>query len=507
MNARPNILVILSDQMKATASHLYGNPFCQTPSLARLAEGGVLFRHAFTPHPLCVPARVSLWTGQWPHSTGARRNETWMPAGANHVFRLWHQEGYRCGLIGKNHCFEQAEDLALFDVWCEIGHRGLPDDPTTRGMEWVRPLDKIAEAHSVRRNMPTVSPRFSYAHTDFPLEDYATGLIAEQTVEFLRRFGDEPFALWVSIPDPHEPYEAPRRYAEMFPPDVLTLPPWREGEFRGDEVPERNKVLYHILGLEDDPLEDVYGVLAAYYGMVRFLDDGVGRILDALDDLGLRENTIVVFCTDHGDFSGEHCMTCKGGVFYDCLTRIPLIVSWPGHIPQGQVDESMVNLVDVVPTLLRLQGYEVPRSMHGQPLPTVTDADPREATFAEYGAGGPPFTLEHLAQLPQSTGRRALMHSLRWREAEGRRKMVRTARWKYVHDPMGDKDELYDLQNDPWELNNVVGDPANRDVLMEMRLRLADWSIQTEDAKPVPLPEPQYYDLRHPPGAPGAVAR
>jgi arylsulfatase A-like enzyme len=492
---RPNILVILSDQMKATASHLYGNPFCETPSLARLAGEGVLFRHAFTPHPLCVPARVSLWTGQWPHSTGARRNETWMPAGANHAFRLWHDEGYRCGLIGKNHCFDRAEDLALFDVWCETSHGGLPADPATRGMDWVRPLDEIMEAHSVRRNMPRISPRFSYAHTDFPLENYSTGLIAGQTVEFLRRFGDDPFALWVSIPDPHEPYEAPRRYAELYPPDVIQLPPWREDEFRGDEVPERNKVLYNILGMEDDPTEDIYGVLAAYYGMVRFLDDGVGQILDALEELGLRENTIVVFAADHGDFSGEHGMTCKGGVFYDALTRIPMIVSWPGHIPEGSIDESMVNLVDVAPTLLQLQGHDLLPSMHGRPLPTVTDAAPRDATFSEYGAGGPAFTLNDLRQLEQAFGRQALMRSLRWREAEGRRKMVRTARWKYVHGPMGDKDELYDLENDPWELRNVVEEPAHAVVLAEMQLRLADWSICTEDARPVPLPEPAYYNL------------
>ena len=180
----------------------------------------------------------------------------------------------------------------------------------------------------------------------------------------------------------------------------------------------------------------------------------------------------------------------------------------------------MVNLVDIVPTLLRLQGMDVPRSMHGQPLFSYTcdqsqintdgasqlayacgglqstaprDTESRSATFSEYGAGGPPFRLSDLEQLPKPYGRRALMQSLRWREAEGRRKMVRTREWKYVHDPMGDangcsNDELYDLINDSWELTNVVNDPANRDVLAEMQRRLADWSIATEDARPVPLP-------------------
>ena len=132
--------------------------------------------------------------------------------------------------------------------------------------------------------------------------------------------------------------------------------------------------------------------------------------------------------------------------------------------------------------------------MHGEPLPTVTDAVPREATFSEYGSGGPLFGMADLERMPQPWGRRALMGSLQWREAAGRCKMVRTREWKYVHDPMGDRDELYDLVNDPWELENVVDEEQNRDALAQMRLRLADWSIHTEDSPPVPLPDAKHYE-------------
>ena len=135
MSTKPNVLVIMTDQQKATASHLYGNTFCETPSIERLAQEGVLFEHAITPHPLCVPARISFWTSQFPHSHGGRRNQTLMPTGATHAFQLWKQAGYHTGLIGKNHCFECAEDLALFDTWCEISHDGLPKASTTRGIE------------------------------------------------------------------------------------------------------------------------------------------------------------------------------------------------------------------------------------------------------------------------------------------------------------------------------------------------------------------------------------
>ena len=334
--------------------------------------------------------------------------------------------------------------------------------------------------------MPDTSPQFSYAVSDFPLQDYSTGLVAGQTVRFLEQFGNEPFALWVSIPDPHTPYECPERYA--IAPDDVVMPPWRADEYSDGTAPERNRVLHAMIGVEDDLIEDVKGCVGVYHGMVRFLDDGVGQILDALDRLNLRENTIVVFCADHGDFSGEHAQIAKGGAFYDCLTRVPLIVSWPGQVPQGVVDESCVNLIDIVPTVLQLQGHNVPRSMHGEGLPTVTDAAPRDAAFSEYGAGGPAFTMADLEQIEQPWGRRAIGQSLQWREAEGRRKMVRTAEWKYVHDPMGDRDELYDLVSDPWELYNVIDNADHRDVIADLQLKLADWSVRTEDARPVPMP-------------------
>lgn len=478
----------MTDQQKATASHLYGNRFCTTPNLQRLADEGVRYQYAITPHPLCMPARVSFWTGKYPHQHGSRRNETPLPPGATHAWQIWKAAGYTTGLIGKNHCFAEPEDLALFDIWCELSHGGLPADPATKGMDWIRPIEGINAAHELRHTMTPQNPRFAYATSNFPLDDYSTGLVAGQTVRFLEEQGDRPFALWVSFPDPHEPWVCPQQYADRFPKEKIELPPWRDGEFDGPEVPERNRVLYEMLGIRNDNLDDLYGLLAVYYGMVSFLDDALGQILDALVRLGLREKTIVVFCSDHGDFIGEHAMQCKGGVFYDCLTRVPLIVSWPGQIATGAVDTSMVNLVDVVPTLLTLQGIEVPRAMQGEALPTITAAPPRDAAFSEYGAGGPPFRLRDLAQFEKPWGRHTLLQSLRRREAEGRRKMVRTAAWKYIHDPMGDQDELYDLLNDPWELTNVVQAAQHAAVLAEMRLRLADWAIVTEDGAPVPLP-------------------
>ena len=169
MSERPNILVIMTDQQKATASHLYGNVDCVTPNLERLAQSGVLYEQATTPHPLCMPARVSFWTGQWPHSHGSRRNETPMAPGSTHAARLWHDAGYHVGLIGKNHCFADAADLACFDTWCEISHGGLPADATTRGMAWFRPREGVDAAARTAPHDAAAEPAFCLRHQRFSL--------------------------------------------------------------------------------------------------------------------------------------------------------------------------------------------------------------------------------------------------------------------------------------------------------------------------------------------------
>ena len=494
MATPPNVLVVMADQMKATASHVYGNRFCATPGMERLAARGTRFETAITPQPLCVPARVALWTGAYPHATGARRNETAMPPGVPHAFRVWKDAGFQTALIGKDHCFADASDRALFDVRCTIGHEGLPADGGAHGMPWVVPEAAVHAAHAVRRAMPRQGAAVSYAVSDVDPEAHSSGLVAAQAEAWLRdraaaaAAGDaRPFAAWVSFPDPHTPYEVPRAWAETVPPASVDLPP-REAE--DADLPERTRVLRRINGVDDVDEADLRGLIATYHAQVRFVDDGLRRILEALDATGLAATTLVVFCADHGDFAGEHGMTRKGGAFYDCLVRVPLIVAGPG-VPVGAVEAAPVSLIDVAPTLLALQGLPIPPSMQGRGLPTATDAAPRTAAFAEYGAGGPACTRADLDRAGLAGGLEAGKATLRWREAEGRRKLVRTNRWAYATDPTADppdRDELYDLAADPHQLRNVAADPAHAAVIADLRARLLAWSLATEP--PVPLPAP-----------------
>jgi arylsulfatase A-like enzyme len=373
--------------------------------MERLMKRGVLYNVACTPHPLCVPARCAFWCSQYAHTTGCRRNETLLPPGAPHAMRLWSEQGFRLGLIGKNHCFQEPEDLALFDVLLELGHGGAS------GTDWGRPAAAIEEAGRARRELKNRNPRFGCGTTDAPLEDQTTGLVTDQSIRVLEEHAanhsDRPCVLWTSYPDPHEPWVCHEQYAAMFRGKV-ELPTWREGEFgAGSGAPQRNQVLHQMLGIEDDDPRDVLELLACYYGMLRCVDDAFGRLLDTLERLGLEDDTIVVFTSDHGDFIGEHGQQCKGGVFYDCLTRVPLIISWPGQpdrpTPNWR-EPSLCSTIDVVPTLLTLQGIPVPSTMQGRALPhLVAGAAPQDESFAEYGAGESCIPIQQ--QVPEGTGR------------------------------------------------------------------------------------------------------
>jgi arylsulfatase A-like enzyme len=489
MPARPNVVVIMADQLKATASHLWGNPFCATPALARLAAAGTLFDVAITPQPLCVPARVSLWTGRWPHAHGARRNETPMPAGEAHAFRLWREAGYATAMIGKDHCFAAEEDRALFDVWCELGHEGPKPDRPARGMAWVRPLADIEAGHARRRAMPRQGAAVSYAVSDVDPRDASSGVLAAQAVAYLegRADSERPFALWLSFPDPHTPYEVPRAYADLVPPESVDLPPPLPPDAA---LPERTRVLQRLLGIDDASENDRRALVATYHAMVRFVDDGVGLVLDALERTGLTDDTIVVFCADHGDFAGEHGLTRKGGAFYDAMVRVPLIVAWPGVVPAGAVEPSPVNLVDLVPTLLSAAGAAGAGGDAGAAAPHRHRRPAARGDLLRVRRRRPALHARRSRRPARPRGLEAGRATLRWREAEGRRKMVRTRRHKYVTDPMGDLDELYDLEADPHEGRNLAAERGHEALIADLRARLFAWMVATEDARPVPLPDP-----------------
>jgi arylsulfatase A-like enzyme len=391
-----------------------------------------------------------------------------------HAARWWKDAGYQLALLGKNHCFEAQADRDLFDVWCEIEHRGFSDPTSPRGMAWVESEFDVNAAHAVRKNMPPLQGgATSHAITEFEHRYYSTGLLANQADAYLRDRRAQPFVLWLSVPDPHVPYETPKYYFERADAQQIEMPP--PGPVPGNDLPLRNRLLSKMMRWPDEHVANLRRVVTAYHANVLHIDDMINRLLDTLQETNQLENTIVVFCSDHGDFAGEHQMMAKGGVFYDCMVRIPMIVSAPEQLPQNEVITSPVSLLDIVPTLFQLQGLSLADDLDGQPLTPCPGAAQQPFAFSVYGAGGPAFSEAQFASLPYQYAHPALFKSKRYRESEGERSMIRNAQWKLVHDPMGDLDELYQLQDDPYEHANLASQPAFATIKAQLMAALYQW--------------------------------
>lgn len=474
MAEQPNLLLIMADQLRATALGLYGNPQVRTPNLEALAASGVCFEQAHAACPVCVPSRVALWSGRWPHLTGSRTNSVWMPEHEQHLLGPLKEAGYRTALLGKNHCFPPDQLRRWWDVVSEVSHGGPLDD---------RADPQIAAARAWARHPDQNRAAYAAAISPYPVEKHGTWLICADTVRFLEEHAagagrdGQPFAAWVSIADPHTPYQVSEPYASLYPPEAIILPPQRTPEGMATRT-EREQIFGRLLGAEEVTDERLRFVMSVYYGMLGVIDDGVGRILGTLERLGLRDNTLVIFLSDHGDYMGERRLVRKTIALHDALTRVPLFLSWPGRLPEGRREPGLVSLLDVAPTISELLSLRPLPGRSGQLLPPLGPA--REILFAEHGTEEPTPTWERLraGQAGRSAGQ-----PLPWQVGGGRQKMVRTPDWKYIYEP-GAGDELYDVLGDPHELLNLAAQPEQWRRVREFRQLLLDWCIATETVLP-----------------------
>ena len=277
---RPNILILMADQLKATALGLYGNRDVPTPNLERLAESGILYRRHYVAAPLCVPSRVAFWTGMYPHNTGVRHNQVLMPEDRAHYARLLSDAGYRMALIGKDHCF-QGSDKDLFTTRMEAGHAGLASTSAD------------SDARAVAEFLSDQSFNESVTHSatiPYPPEACTSSRIASKTAEYLKESADSPeapFCAWISFPDPHHPLAAPEPFASMYSPESIDMPPQMAGDL--EDKMERLRVYRHVMGLDRTSDEGLRQAVAMYYGMIRYLDDAIGAILDTLEETGAAE--------------------------------------------------------------------------------------------------------------------------------------------------------------------------------------------------------------------------
>jgi arylsulfatase A-like enzyme len=300
-----------------------------------------------------------------------------------------------------------------------------------------------------------------------PTELHQTTWCAEKTIEFIRQAHDGPWLASVNIYDPHPAFNPPPEYRAMFDPAQMPGPLFRESDlaqqrklavvdFQSEGRRPDNLDIRNRYGPEEGR-QDARTLQAAYYAMIKLIDDQVGRILEALEESGQRQNTVIIFTSDHGETLGDHGLIQKGCRFYEGLVRVPLIISWPGHFQQGVVSQALVELTDLAPTLLQLAGMRVPERMQGRSLLPILTGDTSLHEHRDF------VRSEYFDALQEPNGSYGTMY--------------RDRRYKLVVYHGHGLGELYDLENDPGEFDNLWDDPEHQTLKCDLLWRSFDASM------------------------------
>jgi arylsulfatase A-like enzyme len=374
-----NVLLITADQMRFDAIAAHGNPVIRTPNLDRLVARGTTFERAYTESPVCVPARAAILTGLLPHEGGVFDNGTPLADGEPTFVRDLAAAGHHTQAIGKMHFTPRRASHGFDELWLS---EEVPDSPDTD--EFLADLlaagvQHVLEPHGLRHEL-----YYSPQPSQLPAELHTTTWTGRRTAEYLRaRAADaRPFACWTSFIKPHPPFDPPMPYALMY--DPLDMPdPIRSGA--PGEGTEYAAALQHRVKWTrpDLDLDRVRTMRAYYYACVTHVDEEIGRILDALDETGLAESTLVVFTADHGEYLGDHGCFGKRG-YHDPAARIPMILAGPG-VPEGVEVDALVGLTDLAPTFRAAAGIDSAAPGSGRDLRAVAvDGAGRELLVGQY---------------------------------------------------------------------------------------------------------------------------
>ncbi|GGA44372.1 sulfatase family protein [Paenibacillus physcomitrellae] len=507
MSSRPNILLITSDQQHWNTIGAF-QPEISTPNLDRLTREGTTFGRAYCPNPTCTPSRSSIITGMYPSQHGAWTLGTKLLEDRHTVGEDFKQAGYQTSLIGKAH-FQPLKSTAEYDskeaypllqdlnYWRDdhgpfygFDHVELARNHTNEahvGQHYALWLEEQGCSNWRDYFLPptgTMDPTQTYKWP-IPEKYHYNTWIAERTnarLEEHHKTG-EPFFLWASFFDPHPEYLVPEPWDTMYDPEQLTIPSMVPGEH--DRNPphfgltqEENPDFSHLMetgfgihgyrshhhyeyGAKQRLTEyDKKKLVAIYYGMISLMDKYIGRILDKLDALGLAENTLVVFTTDHGHFFGQHGLQAKGGFHYEDLIKLPFIVRYPGHVPSGRCSDALQSLVDLAPTFLSFCGLPIPRTMAG--------VDQKEVWLGR-----------------RDKARDHAICEFRHEPTTIHQKTYIDERYKitvYYNQTYG---EIFDLQEDPEELYNLWDEPGCEGLKTELLLKYA-WAELGKEPMPMP---------------------
>lgn len=481
---RPNILLITSDQQHWNTLG-YLNPEVKTPNLDRLAREGVSFGRAYCVNPTCTPTRASIITGLYPSQHGAYSLGTKLPESVPTVGECFSRSGYRTALVGKAHFqplkgteeFPSLESYPIMqdlDFWREFHgpfygfeHVELARnhaDEAHVGQHYAIWMEEQGCLNWRDYFVPPTGNNPNQKHRWLiPEEFHYDRWIAERTNDLMEQYAGsgESFFLWASFFDPHPPYLAPEPWDTMYDPSEITVPSITPGEHEANpphfRLTQEAKPDYSSWRVTGQGLHGFHSHLhdrqalakniAVYYGMISLMDKYIGRILDRLEELGLAEDTLVLFTTDHGHFHGHHGLIAKGPFHYEDMVRVPMIVRQPGRVPAGVTSDSLQSLVDLAPSFLGACGLDIPRAMTG--------IDQSAVWVGESDSARDHVVVENRHE-PDT------IHA----------KTYIDERYKLTVYYQRDYGELFDLLHDPGETRNLWSDPASAGLKSELVMKL-----------------------------------
>lgn len=489
MANKPNILLITSDQHRGDCYGFEGK-FVKTPHLDRMAREGTRFSNCITPNAVCQPSRSSILTGLLPRTHGVSDNgiDLEVEQGELGFGRTLANAGYQSGYVGKTH----------FSTHHTFAPTGTPEDKRTipsMSEDWMGPymgfdhMETMMIGHYAN-GRPTPPPnslhyeRWLYAdnrgaekialwdthlapdtgfaqtwNSAMPVAWHHSTWVGNQTVRYLEQHKDEPFVMWASFPDPHTPFDCPEPWSRLHNADDVEMPYhgerdferrpwWHEKSFGGTpDMPDKELVKHRATWSRvKSPNEaQMRQTIANYYGMISLIDHNVGRILTALDELGLSENTLVIFTSDHGDWLGDHGLLLKGPMLYEGLLRVGCIARGP-NVGADQVVEEPISTLDLSATFYDYAGVAEPQELHSRSLKGLLEGknDSRDFAHSEWdlrrSRSGVDLNLQ----------------------------TVRSKTAKLTIEETSGAGEMYDLNNDPHEMDNLFGDPGYTSLQKEL---------------------------------------
>ena len=483
----PNIVIIMTDQQRADLTRREGYPVDLTPFADRMAAEGAWFNKAYTPCPASGPARVAMLTGRFPRVTHADSNHNIVDAVYDKdLFTVAHDAGYTTILVGKNHSHMNRESA---DYWLPYNHLG----------QECKPSEKTPENADFDKFLGGTSFFTSLTPAPGTVENQLPYRMVTDALEWVGDHKDNPFVMWMSFSEPHNPYQVCEPYFSMFDGQI---PPAATDSTYLDIKGTKHRELFTMMNQGHKGCkENLDRIRANYMGMIRLIDDQMSRFVEGMKDMGLYEDTIFIITADHGDYAGEYGLMKKGAGVDDMLTRIPMV--WFGAgIEKAGLREDCVSLVDIMPTACEAMGVEIPMGVQGRSLREMLagrdyPAEEFRSMMSESGFGGQYITFDDMTDFREegALGKGLFFDELNTWSQSGTISMVRMGDWKFTMDMLGNC-ELYNLAKDPSEVRNLYGKKKYLKTQEAMARELLKWQIGIND--PIPVPRHRYRFKRNP---------